>query len=50
MIEHAKTCQRRRPPILRAAWNQAPELWCPDCGRTCPAPDTHTQPEGTTHA
>lgn len=42
MIDHAPRCQRRRPPILRAAWNHAPELWCPECGRTAPADDTRT--------
>lgn len=37
-IDHPKRCQRRRPPILRAAWDRTPELWCPECGRTSPAP------------
>lgn len=36
-IEHARRCPRRRPPILRATWNQAAEYWCPECGRTRPA-------------
>ena len=42
MIEHASRCARRRPPILRASWNRSAELWCPECGRTCPATDTRT--------
>jgi len=50
VIEHATRCQRRRPPILRAAWNQQPELWCPECGRTCPAPDTRPTSKETARA
>lgn len=48
MIEHEPRCQRRKPPILRAAWNLSPELWCPECGRTCPADDTRPTPKGIT--
>lgn len=40
MIEHAKRCRRTRPPFLRASWDRSPELWCPECGRTSPAPDS----------
>lgn len=45
MIEHSTQCKRRKAPFLRAAWNQTPELWCPECGRTCPAPDTRSTSE-----
>lgn len=40
LIPHAERCQRRGAPILRASWRGAPELFCPDCGRTCPADDS----------
>lgn len=43
LIEHAPRCQRRRPPILRAAWDAAPEVWCPECGRSAPADDQRTE-------
>lgn len=40
-VEHAKTC-KRPAPLLRLSWRGTPELWCPSCGRTCPAPDTRS--------
>jgi hypothetical protein len=42
LIEHAARCRRRRPPILRAAWDATPEVWCPECGRSAPAVDQRT--------
>lgn len=47
-LDHAAQCKRRRPPILRLAWGGTPEAWCPDCGRTAPAPDTRTTTEAAT--
>jgi len=51
VIEHAPRCQRRRPPVLVAAWHRAdaPLLACPECGRTAPAPDTRDPRPGRTH-
>lgn len=32
-LEHATSCQQRRPPVLRASWEGSPEWWCPEGGR-----------------
>ena len=38
-LDHAARCQRRAAPLLRLSWRALPELFCPECGRTAPAPD-----------
>lgn len=41
-IHHAQKCRRAAAPLLRLSWQGAPELWCPSCGRSAPAPDQRT--------
>lgn len=40
-IPHSAGC-RRPTPHTRLSWRGDPELFCPGCGRACPAPDTRT--------
>lgn len=47
VLDHAPRCQRRGAPLLRLSWRSLPELFCPECGRTAPAPDT--RPTRPTH-
>lgn len=44
MIPHAAGC-KRPAPTLRLSWGGTPELHCPGCGRTAPAPDSRTSKE-----
>lgn len=46
-IPHGRSC-KRPAPVLRQSWKQEPEIWCPGCGRTAPAPNTHADQEKTT--
>lgn len=39
VILHAPQCQRRGVPVFRADWRGHAELFCPSCGRSCPADD-----------
>lgn len=48
MIDHANRCQRRGAPLLRLPWCSLPELFCPECGRTAPAPDQRPTTEAAT--
>lgn len=41
-LEHARMCQRRGVPMLRAAWDGSPQYWCPSCGKYADALDQRT--------
>ena len=46
LLDHAPTCQRRRPPLLAHDLIDAPVYVCPECCATAPADDTRpTRPD-----